>query len=199
MELITRHDPFPDLCTERLTLRAIVEQDATALWRLRSDERVMRHVGRPRTATVEDAQRMIRDVQAQQHAGTSISWAIGLDGNGPLIGTIGYYRLQPEHYRGELGYLLHPDHWGKGLMGEALEAVIAFGFRNIGLHGIEALTDPENRASNRLLERHGFRREGLVRENYFWAGRFFDTAIWCLLASDRQPGNGHIALSRTTT
>ncbi|MCB0790332.1 MAG: GNAT family N-acetyltransferase [Flavobacteriales bacterium] len=193
-----RSDPFPVLRTARLVLRAPMLADAPALHALRSDERVMRHIGRPRTTTEEDAVAMLRDVLEQHRTGISLSWALTLEEGGPLLGTIGYYRVQPQHFRGEVGYLLHPDHWGRGLMGEALEAVIGHGFEAIGFHGIEAITDPDNGPSNRLLEKHGFRREGLIRENYFWNGRFYDSAIWCMLASDRR-GADHIALSRTTT
>jgi ribosomal-protein-alanine N-acetyltransferase len=99
-----------------------------------------------------------------------------------VIGTIGYYRMKLEHFRGEVGYMLAPEHWRQGLMSEALEAAVQCGFQRFGLHSIEAVTDPKNIASNALLKRCGFVREGLFKENYYWNGRFFDSAVWSRMA-----------------
>ena len=111
--------------------------------------------------------------------GGGIAWAITMkDDRDRLIGTIGFHRLIKEHFRAEIGYILHPDHWRKGIMGEALEAVVAYGYTEMGLHSIEANTDPLNTASNALLKKHGFLQEGLLIENFFRDGRFLDTAIW---------------------
>lgn len=180
--LDVRFLPFPELRTERLLLRRLRDEDAQAVFTMRSDVEVMRHIGRPRATTVQDATdlmaRMGRDLEANE----AITWAIALHGNDTLIGTIGYYRLKKEHHRGEVGYMLSPAHWRKGIMGEALDAVVRCGFERIGFHSIEAITDPRNTASNRLLETRGFAREGLFRENFFWEGEFLDSAVWSRLA-----------------
>jgi ribosomal-protein-alanine N-acetyltransferase len=111
-----------------------------------------------------------------------ITWAMTFQGKDELIGTIGYYRLKKEHHRGEIGYMLAPEHWRNGIMQEALEVVVRCGFERIGFHSIEAITDPRNTASNRLLERGGFVREGLFKEDFFWDGQFLDSAVWSRLA-----------------
>jgi ribosomal-protein-alanine N-acetyltransferase len=99
-----------------------------------------------------------------------------------MIGAIGYYRLKKEHYRGEVGYLLAIEHWRKGIMREALDAVVECGFKRLGFHSIEAITSPENTASNALLASCGFVREGLFKEDFFWNGEFRDSAHWSKLA-----------------
>ncbi|MCW5898822.1 MAG: GNAT family N-acetyltransferase [Flavobacteriales bacterium] len=174
--------PFQPIRTSRLTLRAFRPEDAAALFALRSDERVMRHMARPRATSVADAEKLIATIAKDLAEENGISWAITLQDDDTLIGTIGFYRIKKEHLGGEVGYLLHPDHWGKGMMGEALEAVVAFGFDAIGFHRIEADTDPLNDASNRLLERHGFTREAHLRENVLWKGQWLDTYLWGRLA-----------------
>ena len=174
--------PFPTLTTERLVLRALVPTDAPALFAIRADERVMQFIGRRRATTLQDASDLISAIHAGTEANDGITWAITLKGDDTLIGTIGYYRLKKEHYRGEIGYMLSADHWRKGIMGEALEAAVACGFDHLGFHSIEADTDPLNIASNTLLARHGFVREGLFKENFFWDGVFRDSAIWSRLA-----------------
>ncbi|MBK9288895.1 MAG: GNAT family N-acetyltransferase [Flavobacteriales bacterium] len=91
--------------------------------------------------------------------------------------------MKLDHHRGEIGYMLSPDHWGKGLMSEALNAAVACGFDRFHFHSIEAVTDPRNTRSRTLLERNGFALEGLFKENYFWNGEFQDSAVYSLLAS----------------
>lgn len=175
--------PFPILATERLVLRELLATDAQALFIMRSDARVMHHIGRPIATTLRDAEELIERIAQDRKDGTGITWSITLKDNDMLIGTIGYYRLKLEHYRGEIGYMLSADHWRKGLMGEALEAAVECGFEHIGFHSIEAITDPENIASNGLLEKHGFTREGLFKENFYWNGEFKDSAVWCKLSA----------------
>ncbi|MCB0793483.1 MAG: GNAT family N-acetyltransferase [Flavobacteriales bacterium] len=181
MELKEIHlDPVPRIRTERLVLRELGPQDVGPLFEMRSDARTMQHIGRPRATMQEDAMDLIhRSVEARK-SNEGCTWSLTFPDADECLGTIGYYRLKKEHYRGEIGYMLHPDHWGKGLMGEALRALVAHGLSAIGFHSIEAITDPDNTRSNRLLERHGFQREGLLLESYFHNGRFYDSAIYCI-------------------
>jgi len=173
---------FPVLETERLMLRQPRPTDAPALHALRSDPRTMEHIGRPRSTSLADAGERIRLAEADRANNAGISWFLTLKGDDTAVGTIGYYRLQLEHHCGEVGYLLAPDLWGKGLMGEALEAVVQQGFERLRFHRIEAVTDPRNQRSRRLLERHGFVLEGLLKENYLHDGHFLDSAVYSRLA-----------------
>lgn len=175
--------PFPILATARLVLRELRPSDAQALFTMRSDPRVMEHIGRPIATTLKDAADLIERIAQDQKDGTGITWAITMKDDDMLIGTIGYYRLKVEHYRGEIGYMLSADLWRKGLMGEALDAAVKCGFEHLGFHSIEAITDPLNIASNKLLEKHGFIREGLFKENFYWNGEFKDSAVWCKLST----------------
>lgn len=112
-----------------------------------------------------------------------ITWAITLKEDTKLIGTICFWNIQKEHYRAEIGYVLHPDFQRKGIMQEAIAEVIKFGFQVMKLHSIEANTNPNNTSSIRLLERNKFIREGYFRENYFYNGKFYDSVVYALLAS----------------
>lgn len=173
---------FPILRTERLLLRAPHMGDASALFTMRSDERTMQYIGRRRATTQADAEELLQRIRTEQETNTGISWAITRHGDDTMIGTIGYYRIKFEHYRGEVGYMLNPDHWRKGIMREALNAVVQCGFERLGFHSIEADTDPLNTGSNALLAACGFTREGLFKESFFWNGTFQDSAVWSKLA-----------------
>ena len=79
------------------------------------------------------------------------------------------------------GYALHPDQQGKGLMQEAMTAVLEYGFKIMKLHSIEANVNPNNLSSIKLLVRNNFVREAYYKENYFFDGKFYDSAIYSLL------------------
>ncbi len=136
---------------------------------------------------MDDSVELIERNWKEQQENSSISWGITFKDDPVVIGMIGSYRLQLQHFRGEVGYTLHADHWRKGIMSEALQAVVGTGFQRLGFHSIEAVTDPLNVASNALLRSNGFMREGLFKENYFWNGKFLDSAVYSKLAPQDRP------------
>jgi [ribosomal protein S5]-alanine N-acetyltransferase len=174
--------PFPVLQTPRLVLRRITLQDAEALYELRRDKEMMQHIARPVASGVEDVHRLIEIMEAATVGNNAISWAITFKAEDKLIGTIGFVRMQKEDYRGEIGYMLARPYQGKGLMGEAVQEVIRYGFIVIGFHSIEAVIAPQNTASARVLQKAGFVQEALFRENLFFEGKFLDSAVYSLLA-----------------
>jgi ribosomal-protein-alanine N-acetyltransferase len=184
LDLTAAFATFPTLETERLTLRAPRADDAPEIFRIMSDERVVRYFGTPPMASLERAVRRVESFQADFAAHQGIRWAITVRGEDRLIGTLGFWRLIKEHLRAEVGYELAPERWGQGVMPEALEAVLRFGFTAMGLHSVEAQIEPPNTASRRVLEKLGFVQEGYFRENYYHPeeGRFSDTAVFSLLS-----------------
>ncbi|MEZ4738629.1 MAG: GNAT family N-acetyltransferase [Flavobacteriales bacterium] len=68
--------PFPVLTTERLLLRAVTVDDAAAIFRIRSDQRVMRYIGKEPTTSIEDALKLIATIQLDLEANNAITWAI---------------------------------------------------------------------------------------------------------------------------
>ncbi len=181
-------NPFPGLATKRLLLRRITLEDAEEIFFLRSDEVVMRYIDKDREKTVEEAILHIKRINQNIDENEAILWGMELTNNpGKLIGSICLWKIQPEHFRAEIGYVLHPAHWGKGLMKEAIHAVTAYGFNKIGLHSIEAQINPANAASAGVLESTGFAREAYFRENFFYREKFLDTAVYSLL---KPPADG---------
>ncbi|WP_437874690.1 GNAT family N-acetyltransferase [Sorangium sp. So ce513] len=177
-------EPFPVLMTPRLRLRAIEPADAASILRIHSDPEVTRYFGRAPDVSLADAEQRIALVLAGIREVTSIRWGITLHESGELIGTTGFWHWHKPHHWAEIGYELLPALWNRGIMTEALRAMLPFGFDVMGLHRVEAHVDPENRASIRVLERLGFARDGLLRENWYYDGRYTDTAIYGLLRRD---------------
>jgi ribosomal-protein-alanine N-acetyltransferase len=100
-----------------------------------------------------------------------------------LIGTIGFWRLNKEHHRGEVGYLLDINHWRKGYMQEAMIKILDYGFNTINFHSVEGVVNPENVASIKVLENNKFIREAYYKENYYYNGKFLDSGVYSLLKS----------------
>ena len=175
--------PFPFLTTARLVLREMTLTDAPGLFRLRSNEEVMKYINRPLTKTIEEAQTWIGMIVSSLQKGDGITWCMALkEYPSESIGNIGIWRIEKENYRGEVGYMIEPAYQGKGLMSEAIQAVVEYGFRQMHLHSLEGHIDPRNIASGRLLEKSGFVREAYFKENYFLRGSFADTAVYSQLS-----------------
>jgi [ribosomal protein S5]-alanine N-acetyltransferase len=174
--------PFPELKTERLLLRKLTMDDAADILFLRSDETVLQFISKEPAASIKEAEAFIKWITDDMDANELIMWGITLkDDPGKVIGSICYWRILKQHYRAEIGYLLHPQYWKKGLMKEAMLKVIEYGFGIMQLHSIEARISPQNIASAAILSATGFVREGYLKEEYFFRGKFFDTAVYSRL------------------
>lgn len=150
--------PFPDLSTERLLLRQLALSDEKEIFLLRSDSEVNRFLDRPRAETIEDARQFIQTIRSGVQENKWVYWAICLRSDPALIGAIGLWNISREHSKAEIGYELLPAWQGKGIMNEVLATVLDFGFSRLKLRTIDAILDPANTRSLKLLETHGFKR-----------------------------------------
>jgi ribosomal-protein-alanine N-acetyltransferase len=175
---------FPKLESKRLYFRRMNLSYAKDIHQIRSNNDVMKFMDVTRTKSVNDAKRLIRNVREDYKNEKGVSWAIIEKNLKSFIGYAGFWRMQPQHCRGEIGYALKPEYWGKGFMTEALKTIIDFGFHKMNLHSIEANVNPKNQKSKKLLKRLGFRKEAYFRENYLFEGKFLDSEIYSLLKKD---------------
>jgi ribosomal-protein-alanine N-acetyltransferase len=173
--------PFPVIETERLLLRRITSDDVNEVFELRSNPETMKYIPRPLAKNTEDALTHISMIEDKIVANEGINWGITLKGNPKLLGIIGYYRMQPENYRAEIGYILLPEFHGRGIITEVVTRLIDYGFKDLKLHSIEAIIDPENIASEKVLQKCGFVKEAHLKESDFYEGRFLDKVIYSLL------------------
>lgn len=173
---------FPTVQTERLILRAHTNADANKLFELRTNEDVMRYIDRERPKTIQDIEAFIKTLKEGFLKGENLAWAITLKENPTqMIGSIGYWRTNLANYRAEIGYMLQPAYWRKGIISEALIASISFGFNEMKLHTIQANINPANDASRQILLKHGFVKEAYFKEDYYFQGRFLDSEIYGLV------------------
>jgi [ribosomal protein S5]-alanine N-acetyltransferase len=174
--------PFPQLETERLILRRVRVEDIDEIFVLRADPVTNKNSLRPLITKKEQAMEFIQKIENLVINKEGISWVIcEKNGNDKVIGNIGIWRLMKEHYRGEIGYILCHEFHGKGMMSEAMRAVIDYGFNQLKLHSIEARVSPRNQPSITLLERNNFIREGFFKEDFFANGQFYDSIQYSLI------------------
>ncbi len=171
---------LPTLFTTRLVLRQIKLEDAAALHVILSDRQTMKWWSRPPTNSVEETRDYVKwnaSVDPQRSC-----WAITGTKDGPALGwvvTIGRRQRVKE-----IGYILCRDHWGSGLMNEAVSAVVAYEFDTQNVRRLFADTDPENAASIKLLQSLGFKQEGHLRAEWETHMGVRDSLIFGLLATD---------------
>ncbi len=177
--MLSIHFPhFPTLQTPRLLLREVTPSDAPAIFKMRSDERVMRHLGRPMQKEVSEAVTLIEAYRKNFDQAEGVTWAICFRDEPNLLGSITFWKMDKVNHRAEIGYSLGAEYWRQGIMDEAMTAAIEFCFKTLNFHSIEANTAPENEASGRILEKHGFVQEAYFRENFYFEGKFLDSRIY---------------------
>lgn len=152
--------------TERLLLRRARWDDLEAVHRLFSDPRAMRYWSRPEHETLEETRHWLRFLV--EPAADSLDLLVEKDGE--VIGKAGAWQLP------EVGFLLHPDHWGRGLAFEAMTAVIAHvEAEHPALPELTAEVDPRNAASLRLLDRLGFCETHRAERTLLWKDEWCDS------------------------
>ena len=172
------------LQTERLILRPWREEDAEALYTYARDPEVGPPAGWKPHTSVAYTKRYLEYLAGRYRLGMHYEWALVLREEGRMIGTCGFANFDCAHNTGEIGYVLNPAYQGKGLMQEAAERVMRFGFSVLGLHRIEARYMVGNDASRRLMERLGMREEGVRREAMLVKGAYRDIGGYAILAKE---------------
>lgn len=150
---------FPDLIeTLRLRLRAPELSDAEEMFAYYTqDADVARYMVCPPHASLDDTRDFAAACVAQWRVGPARSYAITLAASGQLVGM---FEARPRRHVVNIRYLLGRDHWGQGLMVEAIQAFLAIALQLPGIFRVEATCDVDNRPSARALEKSGFRLEG---------------------------------------
>ncbi|MBL8743517.1 MAG: GNAT family N-acetyltransferase, partial [Myxococcales bacterium] len=159
--------------------------DVPALFEVFGDPEVTRYWSFSAYERIEQAADLFGRIEQHFAEKTLFQWGIAETASGRVIGTTTLYQVDLRHRRGEIGFALRRDRWGQGLAGEAVARLIDFAFDELALHRLEADADPRNSASLALLERAGFRREGLLRERYHVNGEIQDAAVLGLLRAER--------------
>ena len=170
-----------ELNTSDLSLRPVKLSDAEGLFSMLADEESMKYWSSQPVSDVSDALKVLREDMESDARGSSICWAVTLNGQDEMIGKCILFQLSPANHRAEIGFILNRKYWRRGLMHQALDAVIDFAFTTLKLHRLEADVDPDNAGSLGVLEKLGFEREGLFRDRWLLYGKWVDSVMLGLL------------------
>ncbi|MFT5195000.1 MAG: ribosomal-protein-alanine N-acetyltransferase [Candidatus Promineifilaceae bacterium] len=145
---------FPQFQTKRLLIRELTFEDSAALFEHFSDPDVTRFMDIDVLSSEAEAVSIINF-----HAKDSgCRWGLFWHENGELIGSCGYHCWERgESNKAEIGYDLAQKYWGMGLMQEAIQPILKFGFNEMGLSMIEAEVEKENAQSSSVLKKLGFK------------------------------------------
>lgn len=178
---------FPEIRTRRLILREPTLRDLRWYFDHFSRPEMVWGGGEPgpkdMAAARGELRRYLVDLFRERQG---FRWLIMLKGEDRPIGSLGFYKWSPSlEHQAEMGYDLQKEYWGRGIMTEAMKAVIDFGFKKMKLHRIEVLIMPRNKRSIRLVKRLGFTKEGVIRQRGFDEfGNYADDILFSLLESE---------------
>ncbi|WP_028411250.1 GNAT family N-acetyltransferase [Bacillus sp. 123MFChir2] len=175
---------FPILETKRLRLIEINHTYSSKIYDIFSIEEVTRYYGMNCFTKMEQAVRMIDSFAKNFQEKRAIRWGIVVKETGDFVGTVGFNNLQLWSKRAEIGYDIHPAFWRKGYASEAVKEVLAYGFQELDLFRIGAITYPENEASSYLLLKLGFQKEGLLRGYIYQNQHSNDAFVYSILKTD---------------
>jgi len=183
--------PLPKLSSKRLILDDTKPADSKVIFEILSDEDVVKFYDFEQFTSLNQATELIiNDLQKYQN-GTHLRWAVRDKYTYEFIGSIGI-KYSDENHSATLGYEFKKSTWGKGIATEALQQVIDFllkadllkTYTNKKINRIQAYTMQGNLASEKVLTKLGFQKEGLLRQHGFWKGQYHDLNIFSILKSD---------------
>ena len=184
----SQHPPTIELDGARL--RPLRAADAGALYAYLRDPVVTELTSYP-AVSVSLVETMIERSLSRWAAGEPSRWGVALQEDDRLVGTCGFNDWSRVHRWAEMAFDLAPAQWGKGLMRQAVAAVLQWTFRQNQVDRVQAFVRVDNERSIRLLERSGFVREGCLRGYRVCRGQAHDFYIYALLRSDWEAARQH--------
>ena len=190
-EMAKQHLPHPTLVTPRLRLRRFRNDDVDTMHACFADVESMRFWNTPLHTKRIETERAVRrfvDCTPSYYR----FWAVADKGADHCLGLVNYHDGHIRNKRAAIGYIIDPAHRRQGIATEAVSAMLRFCFEELGLHRLQAFIHPDNTPSRALIEKFGFRCEGLLRENLRVGDDWRDDMLYALLSTDRpsQAGSG---------
>jgi RimJ/RimL family protein N-acetyltransferase len=175
-------EPPDDLSDGVISLRRISPDDAPA-WAqaFRDDPALGPKVGAETDPTEEE---VAEQASSEAPPGQLPSLAITDAASGEFLGSVGLYRIDTRHRRGEVGFWLKPSARGRGVAGRATKLLTSWGFEQLGFERVELTTTPDNDETRRLALKLGFTEEGTMRERNRERGRRVDVVMFAVLRRD---------------
>jgi ribosomal-protein-alanine N-acetyltransferase len=175
---------LPVIRTPRLILRKLSLEDAADMFAYARDPAMTRYTPWAAHQCIDDSRGFLTEVMNKYEHGQPADFGIVLQSTGRLIGTCGIVNFNDTHERGELGYAIGADHWGRGYMTEAAAAVVDAAFRALRMTRLQSCCNVENVGSYRVMEKLGMTFDGIFRRYFKIAGQYHDVRFYSLLRDE---------------
>ena len=171
--------------TDRLILRPFRAEDAKAMFdNWASDPEVTKFLSWPAYKSIDDAHTILKIWLEGYEKTDFYQWAIVLKGLDQPIGSISVVNSETKVAMAEIGYCIGKPWWGRGIMPEAVKAVMAYLFREVGMQRLEVGHDPNNPASGAVIRKCGFQYEGTLRRRIRSNQGITDVAWYSMLKEE---------------
>ncbi|MFB6150493.1 MAG: GNAT family N-acetyltransferase [Haloarculaceae archaeon] len=164
---------------EQVRLNPVEEEDLAFLLECINDPRVRRGIASYRPTNREQEAEWFEGIAESDDEEHFLLTAAG-----DRAGIVGLHDVDEVFGNAEIGYYVHPEHWGNGYATDAVRQVAAYAFEERRLHRVSAKCFADNDASRRVLEKVGFEREGTLREGAFVRGEYVDLYQYGLLEDE---------------
>ena len=173
--------------TLRLRLRPLETSDTPAIQKAAGAREIAdTMISIPHPYPANEAERYVARQQSERKEGHSVTFTIEHKAEGWFCGLVEVRRIDREHSLAELSFWLAVEAWGRGYMSEVVQVIVRYGFEDLGLNRLYAYHMMRNPACGRILEKNGFKQEGLLRQRVRKWGQFEDVALWAVLRQDWQ-------------
>jgi len=166
----------------KAVLRYPREQDAKAIVRHANNPKIARYLRDrfPSPYTETDGRWLVEEANAEPQ-----NCVLVIEVDGEAAGAVGFHGQDPNdvhRFSGEIGYWLGEEHWGKGIMTEAVQALTDYGFKSLGIRRVCACVYAPNSASAKVLEKSGYEFEGKMRSAVFKNGELLDALLYAKIS-----------------
>ena len=179
--------------TERLVVRPFEPGDLEALHDMRSREDVVRFLYEPPSTLEVDRARLARRMDNVRFAITGDGIGLAAVRDGAVVGDYSLFLLSAEHRQAEIGFVVHPDHQGRGYATEAAVALLELAFDGFGMHRVIGRLEARNTPSARVLEKLGMRREAHFVENELVKGEWASEVVYAMLDREWEASRADVA------
>ncbi|HIB37095.1 GNAT family protein [Mesonia sp.] len=169
-----------NLQTSKYYLRSIENSDISMIFKGLSHPEVIKYYGISYTSLAETKTQM-QWYKNLELSGSGKWFAICELSTDNFLGAVGLNNLIELHQKAEIGIWLLPEHWGKGIFQEVMPKVVAYGFKELNLHRIEAFVESDNKKCKDALAKTGFVYEGTMKDCEKKNGKFINLSVYAIL------------------
>ena len=178
------NDSIPEIQSARLVFRFITESDLEDIFEYAKNPKITEYLCWDYHKNKQDTLNFISQTNQSYSNSNDLVFGIILKNKQKLIGSIGMHKINHIHSSCELGYVINDKFWNKGYMTESVQTIVKFGFNELKLNRIIARIRLANITSQKVLEKNGFIKEGLLREEMLVKGKYVDHFLFSILEKD---------------